>query len=148
MSLQEKMAIPKLSRPIITVDKLSKTFNDGKIKAVDNVSFEVKEGEIFGFLGPNGAGKTTTINMLTTLLKPSSGDAEVCGYDIRKHSNEVRRAVGVVPQESFLQEKRNQAAQPLGAPRRHAVDRRLDQRAMPWKTSIAGAGVRFGSNSQ
>src|SRR6266581_617164 len=81
MSRQESIAIPKLSRPIITVDKLSKKFNDGKIKAVDNVSFEVEEGEIFGFLGPNGAGKTTTINMLTTLLKPSSGNAEVCGYD-------------------------------------------------------------------
>src|SRR5260370_17625667 len=99
MSRQENMIIPKLSHPIIIVDKLSKTFNDGKIKAVDNVSFQVKEGEIFGFLGPNGAGKTTTINMLTTLLKPSSGNAEVCGYDIRKHSNEVRRAVGVLPQE-------------------------------------------------
>src|SRR3989441_181558 len=105
MSRQESIAIPKLSRPIITVDKLSKKFNDGKIKAVDNVSFEVEEGEIFGFLGPNGAGKTTTINMLTTLLKPSSGNAEVCGYDIRKHSNEVRREVGVVPQEYTADEE-------------------------------------------
>ncbi len=66
MSSQENIVISILSQPIIIVDKLSKTFNDGKIKAVDNVSFEVKEGEIFGFLGPNGAGKTTTINMLTT----------------------------------------------------------------------------------
>jgi ABC-2 type transport system ATP-binding protein len=85
------------SSPIIMVNNLSKTF--GKLKAVDNVSFEVKEGEIFGFLGPNGAGKTTTINMLTTLLKPSSGNAEVCGYDISKHANDVRSSVGVVPQE-------------------------------------------------
>jgi ABC-2 type transport system ATP-binding protein len=54
---------------IITVENLSKNF--GSLKAVDNVSFDVKEGEIFGFLGPNGAGKTTTINMLTTLLKPT-----------------------------------------------------------------------------
>ena len=54
---------------IINVDKLSKTF--GKLKAVDGVSFYVKEGEIFGFLGPNGAGKSTTINMLTTLLTPA-----------------------------------------------------------------------------
>ena len=105
MSCQENVLFPELSRPIIIVDKLSKTFNDGKIKAVDNVGFEVKEGEIFGFLGPNGAGKTTTINMLTTLLKPSSGNAEVCGYDIRKHSNEVRRAVGVVPQEYTADEE-------------------------------------------
>ena len=82
---------------IIRVENLSKTF--GSLKAVDNVSFDVKEGEIFGFLGPNGAGKTTTINMLTTLLKPTSGKAEVCGFDIFKHANEVRRSVGVVPQE-------------------------------------------------
>jgi ABC-2 type transport system ATP-binding protein len=82
---------------IITTENLSKNF--GSLKAVDNVSFDVKEGEIFGFLGPNGAGKTTTINMLTTLLKPTSGKAEVCGFDIFKHANEVRRSVGVVPQE-------------------------------------------------
>jgi ABC-2 type transport system ATP-binding protein len=82
---------------IVKVEGLSKSY--GKFKAVDNISFGVKEGEIFGFLGPNGAGKTTTINMLTTLIRPSSGDATVCGYDIRKDANEVRRSVGVVPQE-------------------------------------------------
>ncbi|MGA2310704.1 MAG: ATP-binding cassette domain-containing protein [Candidatus Bathyarchaeia archaeon] len=82
---------------MVKVEKLSKTF--GNLKAVDNVSFEIKEGEIFGLLGPNGAGKTTTINMLTTLLKPTSGDAKVCGFNILKQANEVRRNVGVVPQE-------------------------------------------------
>ena len=82
---------------IIIVENLSKTF--GNLKAVDNVSFDVKEGEIFGFLGPNGAGKTTTINMLTTLLKPTSGKAVVCGFSIFKDANEVRRSVGIVPQE-------------------------------------------------
>jgi ABC-2 type transport system ATP-binding protein len=82
---------------IVKVENLSKIF--GKLKAVDNVSFEIREGEIFGFVGPNGAGKTTTINMLTTLLKPTSGNAVVCGYDIFKQPNEVRRNVGVVPQE-------------------------------------------------
>lgn len=105
ISRQESTFQPKLAKPIILVDKLSKTFNDGKIKAVDNVSFEVKEGEIFGFLGPNGAGKTTTINMLTTLLKPSSGNAEVCGHDIHRQSNQVRREVGVVPQEYTADEE-------------------------------------------
>jgi ABC-2 type transport system ATP-binding protein len=83
--------------PIVKVENLSKIY--GALKAVDNISFEVYEGEIFGFLGPNGAGKTTTINMLTTLIKPTSGKAEVCGYDVFKHANEVRRSVGVVPQE-------------------------------------------------
>jgi ABC-2 type transport system ATP-binding protein len=102
---QDNSLAPRLSKPIIVVDKLSKTFSDGKIKAVDGVSFEVKEGEIFGFLGPNGAGKTTTINMLTTLLKPSSGNAEVCGYNVYKHPTEVRRSVGVVPQEYTADEE-------------------------------------------
>ena len=82
---------------IVEVRGLSKTF--GKLRAVDNVSFEVKTGEIFGFLGPNGAGKSTTINMLTTLMKPTSGSARVCGYDVYKNANEIRRNVGVVPQE-------------------------------------------------
>jgi ABC-2 type transport system ATP-binding protein len=102
---QETDPLPRLGKPIIIVDRLSKTFSDGKIKAVDGVSFEVKEGEIFGFLGPNGAGKTTTINMLTTLLKPSSGNAEVCGYNVYKHPTEVRRSVGVVPQEYTADEE-------------------------------------------
>lgn len=82
---------------IVKVENLSKNF--GQLKAVDGVSFEIKEGEIFGFLGPNGAGKSTTINVLTTLLTPSGGKAEVAGLDIHKHPNEVRRNVGVVPQE-------------------------------------------------
>ena len=82
---------------IVEVSGLSKSF--GKLRAVDNVSFEVRTGEIFGFLGPNGAGKSTTINILTTLLKPSSGNAKVCGYDVYRNANEIRRNVGVVPQE-------------------------------------------------
>jgi len=82
---------------MVEVWNLSKTF--GNLKAVDSVSFQVETGEIFGFLGPNGAGKSTTINMLTTLMKPSSGEARVCGYDVCKNANEVRRNVGVVPQE-------------------------------------------------
>jgi ABC-2 type transport system ATP-binding protein len=82
---------------IVKVEGLTKVF--GQLKAVDGVSFEVEEGEIFGFLGPNGAGKTTTINMLTTLLRASGGTATINGLDIHKHPTEVRRTVGVVPQE-------------------------------------------------
>jgi len=82
---------------IVKVEGLTKVF--GPLRAVDGVSFEVAEGEIFGFLGPNGAGKTTTINMLTTLLRASGGTAAINGLDIHKHPNEVRRVVGVVPQE-------------------------------------------------
>jgi ABC-2 type transport system ATP-binding protein len=83
--------------PIIKVDGLAKTF--GQVKAVDNINFEVKEGEIFGFLGPNGAGKSTTINMLTTMMKPTSGKAVVCGFNVTGQATDVRRRVGVVPQE-------------------------------------------------
>lgn len=83
---------------IVETKDLTKSFN-GTVKAVDGITFEVREGEIFGFLGPNGAGKTTTINMLTTILRPTSGTATICGYDIVKEAAEVRRSVGVVPQE-------------------------------------------------
>ena len=82
---------------IVKVEGLSKVF--GQLKAVDGVSFEVEEGEIFGFLGPNGAGKTATINMLTTLLSSSGGTATIDGLDIHNQATEVRRTVGVVPQE-------------------------------------------------
>jgi ABC-2 type transport system ATP-binding protein len=82
---------------IIETDDLTRRY--GSLTAVDHVAFSVEEGEIFGFLGPNGAGKTTTINMLTTMLKPSDGRATVCGHDISKESSEVRRSIGVVPQE-------------------------------------------------
>jgi len=83
---------------IIKAKDLTKVFN-GYLIAADHVSFEVNEGEIFGFLGPNGAGKTTTINMLTTILKPTKGFATVCGHDIVKEASMVRRKIGVVPQE-------------------------------------------------
>ena len=84
----------------IVVKNLTKTFNG--FKAVDSVSFTVKKGEIFGLLGPNGAGKTTTIKMLVTLLKPSSGEAKVAGYDVVKQPNMVRKNIGIVFQEPTL----------------------------------------------
>jgi len=83
---------------IIEAKGLTRVFNKNLV-AVDHVTFEVEEGEIYGFLGPNGAGKTTTINMLITVLKPTEGTAKVCGYDIVKEANMVRRSIGVVPQE-------------------------------------------------
>ncbi|MEM3670562.1 MAG: ATP-binding cassette domain-containing protein [Thermoprotei archaeon] len=82
----------------VEVKGLSKSF-DGKTFAVNNVSFTVSKGEIFGFLGPNGAGKSTTIKMLTTVVRPTSGNAVVCGYDVIKEPAMVRRVIGVVPQE-------------------------------------------------
>ena len=91
------LAAKSSAKSIIVVEKLTKTF--GQQRAVDEVTFDVIEGEIFGFLGPNGAGKSTTINMLTTLIPITSGKAEVCGFDVGRHPNEVRRNVGVVPQD-------------------------------------------------
>ena len=88
------------SNTVLDISNLTKSFDGGKTNAVDGVSFTVPEGEIFGILGPNGAGKSTTINMLTTILKPTSGNAVICGYDLAKSSAAVRRNIGVVPQES------------------------------------------------
>ncbi len=85
---------------IIKVDNLIRRFNG--ITAVDNISFEVEEGTIFGFLGPNGAGKTTTINILCTLLSPTSGKAEIAGHDCMRESAAVRKAIGIVFQDTTL----------------------------------------------
>ena len=85
--------------PIINVSNLSKTFKPD-IKAVDGISFQVYSGEIFGFLGPNGAGKTTTISMLTTLLPPTAGTAQIAGFDITANASGVRRTIGVVQQDN------------------------------------------------
>ena len=83
---------------VIEVKDLVKVYN-GSIRAVDGINFQVEKGEIFGFLGPNGAGKTTTISMLTTLLKPTSGQAMIEGMDVVKEAIKVRSAIGLVPQE-------------------------------------------------
>ena len=86
----------------IEVDSLTKKF--GNFKAVDNISFKVEEGEIFGFLGPNGAGKSTTMMILTTLLKPTSGRALVGGYDVMSDAKKVREKIGYVQQEISVDE--------------------------------------------
>lgn len=84
----------------IEVKNLTKEFNGSK--AVDDISFGVGEGEIFGLLGPNGAGKTTTIKMLVTLLRATKGEAKVCGFDVLKQKDEVRNSIGIVFQEPAL----------------------------------------------
>ena len=84
----------------IKVENLVKKFGD--FTAVDNLSFEVKPGELFGLLGPNGAGKTTTINILTGLHEATSGKANVGGFDIKKQITEIRKLIGVCPQEPAL----------------------------------------------
>ena len=86
--------------PILQAKNLVKTF--GKLKAVDDVSFDIQEGEIFSLLGPNGAGKTTLISMLSTLLTPTSGDAQINGYSIIADGMQVLKHIGIVPQEIAL----------------------------------------------
>ncbi|MCK5112701.1 MAG: ATP-binding cassette domain-containing protein [Thermoplasmatales archaeon] len=85
---------------IIKTNNLTKKFNG--FTAVDHISFSVRKEEIFGFLGPNGAGKTTTIKMLTTLLHPTEGSAELSGFDIIKKRDKVREQIGVVFQDPAL----------------------------------------------
>jgi ABC-2 type transport system ATP-binding protein len=86
--------------PAIVAEGLERSFED--VRAVAGVDLEVAEGEIFGFLGPNGAGKTTTVRVLTTLLLPTAGRAEVAGHDVVDEAPEVRRAIGVALQEAAL----------------------------------------------
>jgi len=88
---------------VIKVENLVKRF--GELVAVDNVSFSVAPGEIFGFLGPNGAGKTTTINILCTLSKPTSGRAVIDGFDVVRQQSQVRQSIGLVFQDPSLDEQ-------------------------------------------
>ena len=92
-----------MSEYIIQVDNLVKKF--GHLVAVDHISFNVAPGEIFGFLGPNGAGKTTTINILCTLARPTSGKATLNGYDVVHQQNQVRHSIGLVFQDSSLDDR-------------------------------------------
>ena len=85
---------------MIRVTELSKSF--GEIKAVDKISFEVKEGEVLGFLGPNGAGKSTTMKMITSFISPSGGDATVFGKSILSEPIEVRKKIGYMPENAPL----------------------------------------------
>jgi ABC-2 type transport system ATP-binding protein len=85
---------------IIEVKNLTKTF--GKFAAVDDISFDVKKGEIFGLLGPNGAGKSTTLRMLSTLSRPTKGTATIGGYDTVKHDMQVRNLIGIVSEKMII----------------------------------------------
>jgi ABC-2 type transport system ATP-binding protein len=91
-----KSEIPADAPNAIEVSHIVKKYGD--FTAVDDVSFEVKEGEIFGLLGPNGAGKSTLIRMMTTLIPITAGSARVAGHDVSKEPDEARRAIGVIPQ--------------------------------------------------
>src|SRR5918999_3448704 len=87
----------------ILVDHLVKRY--GRLTAVDDISFAVEDGELFGFLGPNGAGKSTTINVLCTLLRPSAGRATVNGFDVQREPHLVRRSIGIIFQDPSLDDR-------------------------------------------
>jgi len=117
--------------PAIRVAGLTKRYPgaDGGLLAVDHLDFEVPRGEVFGFLGPNGAGKTTTIRMLTGLIKPTAGEAEVLGLDLARDLPRIKKRVGVVPERSNLYDELSAfdnltfSMQLYGVPRRERVAR-------------------------
>lgn len=90
---------------IIDVQNVTKRFNDKLV--LDNISYSVEKGEVFGFIGPNGAGKSTLINIMTSLLVPDSGTIKICGYDIINESIKAKECIGYVPQELSLMEEMN-----------------------------------------
>jgi len=93
-----------MAQTVISAKDVVKRF-EGDITAVDMISFEVKKGEIFAFLGPNGAGKSTTIKMLTTMLRPTSGELRLAGHDVTKERDNARKAFGIVFQDPSLDEE-------------------------------------------
>ncbi|GAQ95591.1 ABC-2 type transport system ATP-binding protein [Thermodesulfovibrio aggregans] len=86
---------------MIKLENISKSY--GSVKALESLSFEIRRGEIFGLLGPNGAGKTTTVKILTTLTKPDKGECFIDGIDVVNNSFEIKKIIGVVPQENNLE---------------------------------------------
>lgn len=117
------------SLPAVRVENLVKVFGAGPhaVRAVDGVSLEVGGGEVFGLLGPNGAGKTTTISILTTLLRPTSGRAEVAGYDVVREPLAVRRRIGLVTQELAVDDTLTGRENLLFHARLHRLPRRLTE---------------------
>ena len=85
---------------MVSVSNLKKTY--GNFTAVDNISFVIEQGEIFGFLGPNGAGKTSTLNMMIGLSRPTAGEIAIDGIDVKRETKKAQAIMGIVPDESNL----------------------------------------------
>lgn len=91
-----------MAKRIIEINNLTKYY--GKVKGIENVNFNVEEGDIFGFIGPNGSGKTTTIRTLMALIKPTSGNAKIFGLDCIKSSERIAKNIGYLPSETYYYE--------------------------------------------
>src|SRR5665213_2710865 len=114
----------------VVVDGLIKRYAKGRVPAVDNLSFSVERGEVFGLLGPNGAGKTTTIGVLTTRVMPTGGHAFVAGIDVVKDPVRARAALAVVPQRTNLHRSLTSRQNLRSHANYHGVPQRVrDQRA-------------------
>jgi ABC-type multidrug transport system ATPase subunit len=115
---------------VIRCEALTKRF--GAFTAVDRVSFEVDKGGVFGLLGPNGAGKTTTLRLLSTLLRPTSGTANIAGYDLLREPQRVRESIGVLPEDAGLYDRLTPREHLLYYGRLHGMpkdrlERRIDE---------------------
>lgn len=101
----ESFKLKKVQKNEVAIEAkdLKKYFED--VKAVDGISFKIRRGECFGFLGPNGAGKITTINILSCYLKPTSGEGRVNNFDVVKEATEVKKHIGIAPQENIFYEE-------------------------------------------
>ncbi len=103
VTTENKAPLPESNRSAeISISGLKKHF--GEIKAVDGVDLQIQKGELFGLLGPNGAGKSTMIRILTTVLKPDDGTVSIAGLDLREQRVEIRKLLGVCPQEIVIAE--------------------------------------------
>lgn len=103
--ISEKKSAISDNKNALDIIELRKIYKDGEdVLAVDGISFSVKKGEIFSFLGPNGAGKTTTIRMASASLDPTSGTAKIFGFDVVNQTKEVRKKIGICPQDLVFYE--------------------------------------------
>lgn len=127
----------------IEVKNLTKKF--GSFNAVNNISFKVKKGEIFGFLGPNGAGKSTTIRMLCGIIRPTSGEAKVSGFNIYKQSEEIKKNIGYMSQKFTLYQDLTVEENIDFYGGIHGLSQSLNRERKQWVLNMAGLEGRQGS---
>ncbi len=133
-------------KKVIEVEELTKDYGD--LRAVDHVSFEVYEGEIFGFLGPNGAGKTTTIKALSGLLKPTSGKGRIAGMDVAKNPIKIRKQIGLVFQTKSLDEKLTGRENLSFHSRLYSVAKETEKRRIPELSKRVGLFDRLDERAE